>query len=82
MLLKSFTDHPNSVGESYFQHLQVASGSGARMVAGGMACLVHGLLPFLFTTTATDQIRYLHRRMIENRVAGGEEVSLPERRAG
>ena len=82
MLLKSFIDHANSVGETYFQHMRVASGCGMRMVAGGVACLLHGLLPFLFTRTGTDQIRYLHRRMVENRTAKSEKVSSPERRAG
>ena len=82
MPFKPLTDHLDSVGETYFQHMRVACGCGMRMVAGGIACLLHGLLPFLFTTAGTDQIRYLHRRMVENRTAKSERVSAPERRAG
>lgn len=82
MPLKPFTSHPNSVGETYFQHMRVAIGCGVRMVAGGMACVLHGLLPFLFTTAGTEQIRYLHRRMVENRMGGSDKAGLPERRAG
>ena len=79
---KPFTGHPNSVGETYLQHMRVASGCGVRMVAGGLACLLHGLLPFLFTTAGTDQLRYLHRRMVENRVAGKDKAGPPERHIG
>lgn len=62
-----FTDHPNTVGETYFEHLRTASGFSIRMLAGGIACLLHGLLPFMFATTGSDQIRLLHRRMVTHR---------------
>jgi len=64
---KLFTDHPASVGESYGEHLVMASGFGLRMVAGGIACLLHGLLPFLFVKTGSMQIAVLHERMVTNR---------------
>ena len=47
-----FTAHPASVGETYGQHLRFALRFGALMTAGGLAALVHALLPFLFVTTA------------------------------
>jgi hypothetical protein len=62
-----FTDHPASVGETYRQHLRHASGFGLRMILGGCACLVHGLLPFLFVRTGSRQITSLHDRMVTNR---------------
>ena len=48
MLVKLFTDHPNSVDESYFEHLLVASSFGVTMIFYGILCFVHALLPFLF----------------------------------
>lgn len=66
-LLKPFTDHPASVGETYTQHLAQASGFGLRMLAGGLACLIHGLLPFLFVRTGSGIITELHRRMVTHR---------------
>lgn len=48
-----FTAHPRSVGESYWQHLRFASRFGAKMGCGGLAALVHALLPFCFVTTAS-----------------------------
>jgi hypothetical protein len=70
-LARLFTEHPASVGETYFQHLGMAFSFGARMVAAGCACLLHGLFPWLFTTTGSDAVRALHGRMVENRVRSG-----------
>lgn len=67
MLRKAFTEHPASVGETYGQHLRHASGFGLRMMIGGMACVLHGLLPFLFVRTGSKQIETLHGRMVVNR---------------
>jgi len=50
-MLKLFIDHPATVGETYWAHLLFAGRFGLRMMAGGAACLLHGLLPFLFTST-------------------------------
>lgn len=66
-LLKPFTEHPASVGESYGEHLVMAGGFGVRMILGGFACLLHGLLPFLFVRTGSAQIAQLHDTMVANR---------------
>jgi len=63
----SFTEHPASVGENYFEHLRHASGFAASMITGGCACLVHAILPFLFTHTGSGVIATLNSRMITNR---------------
>ncbi len=63
-----FRDHPASVGESYGEHLGSATGFGLRMIAAGLCCLIHGLLPFLFVKTGSAAIRDLHGRMVTNRV--------------
>lgn len=67
MLLKRFTDHPATVGETYVEHFHHASSFGVRMILGGFACLLHGIFPFLFVKTGSDQIRTLHGRMVVNR---------------
>ena len=65
--VRLFNDHPASVGENYGQHLIHASGFGFRMMLGGLACMVHGLLPFLFVKTGSQQIAALYDRMVANR---------------
>ena len=62
-MLRLFTEHPASVGESYFEHLRFAFRTGAMMLIGGCACLVHGLMPFLCTTTGSRTIRALAARL-------------------
>jgi hypothetical protein len=58
-----FTRHPKEVGESYGEHLVHASGFGLRMIAGGLACLVHAVVPFLFVNTGSRTMDALYRRM-------------------
>jgi hypothetical protein len=38
-------------------------GVGFTMVRGGLACMVHGVLPFLFVTTGSRAIRALAQRL-------------------
>jgi hypothetical protein len=80
-IVKLFTEHPRSVGETYVEHLGMASGFGGRMILGGLACLVHGLLPFLFVKTGSRAIAELHDRMVANRVRtpAGERVPSAQR---
>ncbi len=72
-LIRSFTEHPASVGESYGEHLSRATYFGARMVLAGFACLLHGLLPFLCVRTGSRAIAELNDRMVLNR-----RVRLPQ----
>lgn len=55
-----FTDHPNTVGETYLQHARFAAGFGFRMIVGGVACLAHAVFPFLCVRTGSKAIRGLH----------------------
>ena len=64
---KLFTEHPASVGETYGEQMVMATGFGVRMIAGGIACLMHGQLPFLFVKTVSNWIAQLHDTMVANR---------------
>ena len=63
----SFTDHPHQVGETYGEHFMVATRFGTAMLLGGLACMVHAVLPFLCTSTGSQTVRRLHDRMVVNR---------------
>ena len=65
--LRLFTEHPESVGESYREHLFTAVGFALRMLAGGFACLTHAVLPFLFAQTGSDCVNELYGRMASRR---------------
>ncbi|MCX7153110.1 MAG: DUF6356 family protein [Proteobacteria bacterium] len=62
-----FTSNPRSVGESYAEHFRSASSFGLTMLGAGLACLLHGVFPFLFERTGSDAIRRLYDRMVVNR---------------
>ena len=76
------TDHLDEVGESYWKHMLKAAGFAMAMLVGGVACLVHAVLPFLFVRTGSTRVRHLHEVMVENRLAPGrrsaEDGSGPE----
>ena len=67
LIQQLFRDHPESVGETYLEHLFQASYFGMRMVVAGLACLVHALLPCLFKTTGRTAISELHSKMVLHR---------------
>jgi hypothetical protein len=67
MLKSLFTAHPSSVDETYGEHMAMATGFAVRMIAGGFACLIHAVLPFLFVRTGSETIQVLHDRMVVSR---------------
>lgn len=71
-----FTEHPASVGESYWGHLLRASWFGGKMLLGAGACFVHALFPFLFVKTGSQAITQLHDAMVTNRRAASQQVDL------
>ena len=65
--MRLFTEHPASVGESYFQHMGSALSFACRLFVAMLCCIVHAALPFLFRSTGSRIISELHERMITNR---------------
>lgn len=65
--MKLFTEHPQSVGESYFEHMGVAASFGGHLFVASMACFAHAVFPFLFTKTGSGIITKLHDRMVTSR---------------
>lgn len=67
MIDRLFLDHPRSVGETYLQHMGSAGQFGSRMILAGIACMLHGIFPFLFVKTGSNAVRTLHDTMVTNR---------------
>jgi hypothetical protein len=68
-IAKLFTEHPTYVGETYTQHFGHGVGFGTRLVLAGIACILHGLLPFIFVRTGNRTVAQLNERMVLNRRA-------------
>jgi len=52
MLGRLFTDHPRSLGLTWFEHGTGAVKIGVKLIGAGLAALVHGVVPGWFTDTA------------------------------
>ncbi|HEX8383484.1 MAG TPA: DUF6356 family protein [Sphingomonas sp.] len=69
MIRKLFLDHPDEVGETYAVHAATAGRFGAEMVAGGVACMIHAVVPAWFGTAGSGTVSRLHARMVAKRGA-------------
>lgn len=67
MFARLFTDHPASVGESYFEHLAASLGTAGRLAAAAAGCVVHAVVPGLCRTTGSDAILALHAQVAPRR---------------
>jgi hypothetical protein len=74
-LKRLFTEHPDAVGESYFEHMGVALSFAGPLLVAGMAALVHAFLPFLCLTTASTTVKRLYGRMTNRTPHSAQQVS-------
>ncbi|MEM9208524.1 MAG: DUF6356 family protein [Pseudomonadota bacterium] len=64
---RKFTEHPESVGETYGQHFVSAMSFSVTLLKAAAVCGVHALLPFLFEKTGSRCVTELYDRMVANR---------------
>lgn len=67
--LKSFRDHPATAGETYWQHLLFTVCIAGRFFFLAFVSLIHGLLPFMFCRTSSNQIQEI-ARIFQRRTGG------------
>ena len=62
-LMNFFTEHPESVGETYFEHFFVAIRFSCKLFLSSIAALIHAFIPALFKKTASTQIKEMYGQM-------------------
>ena len=62
VLRRLFIEHPQSVDETYFEHLIFASKFAGLLAYAAFAAFMHALLPFTFQKTASKIIKQLYER--------------------
>lgn len=62
MIRKLFLDHPQSVDESYFEHMAFAGRFSFALFGAAFAALVHAVLPCAFERTASTKVADLYAR--------------------
>ena len=59
-MIKKSKNHLNSVNENYFEHMGIAFNVGLKMLLGGFMALIHGIIPGVFQTDASNKIKELY----------------------
>jgi uncharacterized protein DUF6356 len=67
LLLRAFTEHPKSVGETYWQHMAAAQSFAFPLALAAAASLIHSVFPFLCVKSASSRVAQLHDRMVVHR---------------
>ena len=62
-LKRLFTEHPRETGETYAQHLWFTVQMSVRFVVVSVILMTHGLLPFVWTRTASRRIERIYMIM-------------------
>jgi len=57
---KLFTEHPESVDETYLQHMWFAVRYALQLGVCTMVAIIHSVFPFLFTDYCSKKIAYLN----------------------
>lgn len=73
-----FLDHPRSLGMSWAGHGIGAVKIGVRMIGAGTACLIHAVVPSLFTETAGRTVTDLHAYMQKRRAGAPDPKAWPD----
>ncbi len=73
-----FTHHPRSLGMSWAGHAVGAVKIGGQLIGAGAACLVHAVIPGLFTETAGRTITGMYDHMIRRRAGATNPNDWPE----
>lgn len=73
-----FTDHPRSLGMSWWEHGVGAIRIGMRMIGAGVACIIHAIVPGWFTETAGRTVVDLHAHMQQRKRGAANPGDWPD----
>lgn len=77
-LIKAFGDHPKHAGESYLQHLFFTLKMVVVMFFTSIALLIHGIFPFVFTKTASNNFKNMNNKLQERVAKVNESMASEE----
>ena len=55
-----FKDHPNKVGETYFEHFLKSFGFGIKFMLISLRVFIHAIFPWCFEHSTSDRIKKLN----------------------
>ena len=75
---RMFLEHPRSLGMSWAGHGVGAVAIGARLVGAGCACIVHEIVPGVFTQTAGKTITQMYDHMAKRKAGATNPENWPD----
>jgi len=63
IIARLFTAHPETVDETYFQHMRFAASFAFWLLVAAVAATIHAIIPALCETTASRILARLTNRM-------------------
>ena len=73
-----FLEHPRSLGMSWAGHGVGAVAIGFKLVGAGLACLVHAVVPGVFTQTAGKTVTDMYDHMTRRRAGSSNPENWPD----
>jgi len=71
-----FTEHPNSVGETYFEHMWKAFMYILKFQLLSIFIYIHAILPFLFEHTTSDEIEKINKELQGRKNSGTKNNTM------
>ena len=68
-MINIFKKHPNEIGETYIVHFLKAFRFGIRLLVIAFRAFVHGLLPWCYEHTVSDDVKKLNDVLQERKKA-------------
>lgn len=72
-LVRACSEHPGSVGQSYWQHFRFSSCMSIRLLKAAFTALVHALIPGMFQSTTSRAITDMYSRVQEQTHRSGSD---------
>ncbi|HEV2594251.1 MAG TPA: DUF6356 family protein [Sphingomicrobium sp.] len=73
-----FFEHPRSLGMTWAVHGVGALAIGFRLVGAGLACLVHAIVPGVFTQTAGKTVSHMYDHMARRKAGATNPENWPD----
>lgn len=73
-----FVDHPRSLGMTWASHGSGAAVIALRLIGAGVACLVHAVVPALFTQTAGRTVTDIYDDIARRKAGAANPQAWPD----
>jgi hypothetical protein len=73
-----FLEHPRSLGMTWAGHGVGAVAIGVRLVGAGLACIVHAVVPGVFTQTAGKTVTHMYDHMTRRKAGSTSPENWPD----